>query len=211
MTKTSKFKRSNQLFLRNNFPTKGKYDMPLVKKQDINLDNSVLIAYSNIKPQGTIFDKNLGVHFFIDDYRFNAIYDYPERSFNKISRYGFALTPDYSLYADIPIAIQIKNVFKSRGCGAYWQSRGLTVIPTISWSLARSFDFCFDGVEKGSIVAVSTLGCRSNAKLNFMRGYEKMLEVINPKVVICYGKTFKEMDFINNIIEVPYYRYKEVA
>jgi len=39
---------------------------------------------------------------------------------------------------------------------------------------------------------------------------EKMLEKINPKAIICYGKTFSEME--GNIIETPYFRNKkEVA
>ena len=29
-------------------------------------------------------------------------------------------------------------------------------IPTISWGLENTFDFCFNGIEKGSTVAVST-------------------------------------------------------
>ena len=31
---------------------------------------------------------------------------------------------------------------KNRWGGAYWQSSGLTVIPTISWGDERSFEFC---------------------------------------------------------------------
>lgn len=103
-------------------------------------------------------------------------------------------------------SIQIMNVYKNRWLGAYWQSKGLTVIPTVSWSLAQSFEFCFDGIEKGSIVAVSTVGCLKS-RLNFLRGYNELLNRIEPEKVICYGKIFKEMD--GNIISVPYNRNRK--
>lgn len=91
-----------------------------------------------------------------------------------------------------PLAMQMFSVFMNRWCGAYWQSYGLTVIPTISWSTKDSYDFCFSGVEMGSIVAVSTLGVLREEKL-FMDGYNEMYRRIKPEYVYCYGKTFKEM------------------
>lgn len=53
----------------------------------------------------------------------------------------------------------IESIVKNRNCGAYWQDRGLKVIPTVFWALKSSFSFCFEAIEKHSIVAVSTLGC----------------------------------------------------
>ena len=209
MAKTSKNMRNNDLFMRKKYLLVGEYNIPLVKKQDINTENIQLIAYPDIKKIMPLLDKIYGVHFFVDDYRFEVVYMNPPYYLNKLSRFGYILTPDYSLYADMPKAVQIHNVFRNRWCGAYWQEQGLTVIPTISWGLAPTYDFCFDGVENGSIVAISTVGCR-RARINFMRGYYKMLEKINPKAIICYGKIFSEME--GKIIEVPYFRnVKEVA
>lgn len=194
---------TEEFFTRNEFKMAGKYNIPIIKKQDIDINNLQLIAFSEIRKQGKIFDKMKTIHFFIHDYKFNNIYYEPAKYLKKLSRFKAVLTPDYSLYSDMPKAIQISNVFKNRWCGAYWKSKGLTVIPTISWGLSNSYEFCFDGIEQGAIVAISTLGCRKS-KLNFMRGYDKMLEQIKPKAIICYYKPFKEMK--GNVIEVPYFR-----
>lgn len=203
MTKTSKSMRNDDLFMRNKYQTVGNFNIPLVKTQNINLNSIQLIAYPDINKIMPLLDKLHGVHFFVDDYRMDKMYAQPKDYLNKLSRFGYVLTPDYSLYAEMPKAMQIHNVFRNRWCGAYWQEHGLTVIPTISWGLATTYDFCFDGVENGSIVAISTVGCR-RARINFMRGYNKMLEKIKPKAIICYGKIFSEMK--GNIIEVPYFR-----
>jgi len=96
------------------------------------------------------------------------------------------------MYDDMPLARQIDSIFKNRWCGAYWQKQGMKVIPTIAWGSSDTFEFCFDGVEKGSVVAVSTYK-REEYKERFMLGYNKMLEIIEPSAIICYGDPFHEM------------------
>ena len=140
--------------------------------------------------------------------RFFGVYNYPDKSFEKYAQYAFLLTPDFSLYADMPLWKQIENVAKNRWVGAYWQSRGLTVIPTIAWSTPRSFEFCFDGVEQNGIVAVGMIGCKRN-RLGFMRGYNAMLEKLHPETIIVLGTPFHEMQ--GNIIAVEYMQSRKVV
>lgn len=205
---TSKQMRNNSLFMRNNFQSDGKWGLPLIKKQEINLENINLIACSDTKSNDCEENKKNGVHFFVDDYRFNGIYDNPERTLNKYSQYKFLLFPDFSTYADMDLWRQLESVAKNRWVGAYWQSKGLTVIPTITWSNARSFDFCFDGVEKNSIVAIGMIGCKRE-KNAFLRGYNTMIEKIEPSTVICFGHPFDEMG--GNVIFVDYRSSRKVV
>ena len=51
--------------------------------------------------------------------------------------------------------LQLYNVFRNRWCGAYFASKGMRVVPTVSWGEENTFDFCFMGIPKGSTVAVS--------------------------------------------------------
>ena len=205
---TSVKMRKDPLFMRNTYETSGRWDVPLVRRQEIDLENVKLIACSDTKRNDIAINTECGVHFFVDDYRFNNIYYHPERSLVKYSQYAFLLTPDFSLYAEMNLWHQLGNVAKNRWCGAYWQSHGLIVIPTISWGTSRSFEFCFDGVEPHSIVAVGMIGCKNN-KLGFMRGYEAMLEIIEPSAVICFGTPFAEMR--GNLIVVDYLSSRKVV
>jgi hypothetical protein len=149
-----------------------------------------------------------GVHFFVDDWRFSGIYDNPERSLKRYSQYAFLLTPDFSTYSYMDLWRQLENVAKNRWVGAYWQSKGLTVYPTISWGDSRSYSFCFDGVELDSIVAIGMIGCKGN-KLAFLHGYNAMLEKLSPACIICFGKPFDEMD--GNIVAVDYLSSRKVV
>lgn len=145
---TSKSMRENPLFMCNNFEKVGKWGIALVKNQELSTDNIKLVACSDTRANDNELNKKKVVHFFVDDYRFSGIYNNPERSLKRYSQYDFLLTPDFSTYADMDLWRQLESVAKNRWIGAYWQSKGRTVIPTVSWSNTRSFEFCFDGVEQ---------------------------------------------------------------
>lgn len=134
------------------------------------------------------------VHFFLDDYRFEACWSRPASVFPYLAKLGWALTPDFSLYPGMPLALQLYNVYRNRWCGAVWQQAGLDVIPTVSWSNPDSFSFCFLGIEEGSAVAISTVGLGGREvsepeRRMFELGYETMVETIEPSLVIVYGET----------------------
>ena len=205
---TSKEMRNDSLFMRNDFVSEGKWGLPLIKQQAIDTSNIKLIACSDTKANDREENKKFGVHFFVDDYSFKGIYDNPERTFNKYAQYQFLLTPDFSTYTDMNLWRQLESVAKNRWVGAYWQSKGLTVIPTISWGQSQSFEFCFDGVENNSIVAIGMIGCKQT-KIQFMRGYHAMLEKIQPSKIICFGTPFDEMQ--GNIIEIDYMKSRKVV
>lgn len=200
--------RNNPLFLRNQYCANGKWEIPLVKKQEINLSNISLISCADVRYNDNDENRKKGVHFFVDDYRFDRIFDNPQKSLKKYSQYSFLLTPDYSLYADMPMWKQMENVAKNRWCGAYWQAQGLTVYPSVSWGSSSSYEFCFDGIESNAVVAIGMIGCKRN-KSQFLRGYDRMLEKLNPSTIICFGSPFAEMQ--GNIIPVDYLESRKVV
>lgn len=129
------------------------------------------------------------VHFFLDDYRFETLWSKPERPVSRLQKVGISLTPDFSLWREMPLAMQLWQVYRSRWCGCWMQLHGIPAIPTLSWSTKESYDFCFAGVPKGSVVAISTVGVRDDdAKLNFACGVVEFLDRLQPSAVLCYGR-----------------------
>lgn len=204
---TSKEMRNSQLFMRNQFDKEGKWGFPIIKKQELDIENIELISCSDVSKKDT---KNLhkGVHFFVDDFRFETVYNHPEKSLERYGKYRFLLTPDYSLYAEMDPWRQIESVGKARWVGVKWQAEGKIVIPTVSWGLARTYEFCFDGIQKNSIIAIGMIGCKRN-KNDFLKGYYQMLYKIEPEAIICLGTPFDEMD--GNIIIVDYLKSRKVV
>lgn len=88
-----------------------------------------------------------------------------------------------------PIAMQICNVYRSRLIGQKMQDAGITVIPTLSWSDERSYDFCFDGLQQGGTVSVSTIGIKrdEDAAAIWVSGMNEAINRLKPKCVVVYG------------------------
>lgn len=108
----------------------------------------------------------------------------------------------------MPLWKQIENIAKNRWVGAYWQEQGNIVVPTISWGLSRTYDFCFNGVEKNATVAVGMIGCK-RSRIDFMRGYNEMLVRLSPQTIIVFGTPFPEMQ--GNIVPVDYMASRKVV
>lgn len=185
------------MFLRNQFKGDGVFEIPKIEKEEIELENIELIGYDKLNEKET--DKI--VHFFLDDYKFEVIWNDPEPRIEKLKKHKAVLSPNYSIYTEMPLSLKVYNTFRSRWCGAYLQSKGIKVIPTVVWGEPNTFWFCFDGIAHGSVVAVSTLGVRKEKAL-FMQGYNELIRKVKPKAVICYGEPFEEMQ--GKIIKIDY-------
>ncbi len=169
------------------FESDNDLGIPTIKKENFVPD--WLVPYR----QRIRSSKDIGegaVHTFLDDYRFEQIWNRPFDTFTAVEQVGAALSPDFSVYVEFPRAVQIWNIYRSRWVGAFWQSKGVKVIPTITWADEGSFEFCFKGVEKGSNVAISTVGVLKRKETHelFKKGFLAMLEQIEPELVLCYGE-----------------------
>ena len=181
------------------FVCDGKYQMPIIDND--NYIPKKLIGFNYAK---TSKERNTGIHFYLDDYQFERIWNNPEEYVDILEKYDCILSPDFSLYLDMSYSMKIWNVFRSRLIGQYYQRQGIKVIPTLSWAEEETFEFCFDGIPKGSIVSISTIGVkRSNEAMNIWKnGVDEMIKRIEPSAILIYGGKI-DYDFKN--IRVIYY------
>ena len=177
-----------------------KEDFPVMAKSNFVPDS--LLAFNACL---TSRKRNNAVHFFIEDYRFERIWTQMERYATVLQKFTGAFSPDFSMFMDMPRPVQIWNLFRNRLCGAYWQSLGIEVVPTVAWAGPDSWDFCFSGLQKGTNVAVSTIGViRYIAARRFFRaGYEAMMEAVKPKAILVYGREFPDK-LPGNVHYYPY-------
>ena len=165
-----------------------------------------LVPYGTQVRRGYAQVQDKCVHFFLDDYQFESLWSKPLKTLPPIQNIGFALSPDFSVFTDYPRIVQMWNVHRNRWLGRFWQSYGVEVIPTVAWGDEDTFDFCFLGVPKNNLVAVSTVGINSKVKKEaFNKGFLKMVEVLEPCGVIVYGETepLKFEDYVDNVYRFP--------
>lgn len=163
----------------------GIYDIPTLDKV-IHTPKS-LMGFNYCK--STPPQDGVGVHFFLDDYQFERVWNSPEDYCTMLADYDCVLTPDFSLYTNMPIAMMIWNTYRSRLVGQMMQDYGCTVIPTVSWAGTDSYDFAFDGLPTGGTIAVSTIGVKrsKDAFDIWVQGMDECMKVVKPYNVIVYG------------------------
>lgn len=162
----------------------GRYDMPALGPCDF--EPTALLPFNYAK---TTADKRQTLHFFKDDYQFERLWNDPERYLELVLSFEAVLTPDFSLYMDMPLPMQQWNEYRRRALGNWWQRHGANVVPTLSWTDARSYGFCFDGLPRESTVAVSTVGVRRDreARAVWEDGMAEAMRQLRPARVLLYG------------------------
>lgn len=171
------------------FPGVGKYDIPQLAPVYENEIGEIKewigfnYVLSDKEPEGK------AVHFFIDDYQFQRLWNSPEKYMEKLKQYEAVLTPDFSPYADMPLATQIFNHYRKHWVGALMQEYGVNVVPTIRASRdERSLDFYLDGEPKGGVVCISSMWTSDDeAREYFLREYETMRKTLKPEKIYVYG------------------------
>ena len=183
------------------FEGDGDYDIPMLLPTHIdNLADIPLQGFNYALKEKN--PENIGVHFFLHDYQFERVWNYPDRYTEVLSRFAFVLSPDFSPYSDMPKALKIYNVYRNRWCARYWQEYGITVIPTITWADDDSLSYCLNGVPKHSTIAISTMGEGRWAKWQSLRrNWNHIMQTLEPDVVLLYGKNIAdEFQLTGNII-----------
>lgn len=170
------------------FEGDGEYDIPMLLPTHIdNLADIPLQGFNYALKEKR--PENIGVHFFLHDYQFERVWNYPDRYTEVLSRFAFVLSPDFSPYADMPKALKIYNVYRNRWCARYWQEYGINVIPTVTWSDVDSLQYCLDGIPKHSTIAVSTMGEGRWANwLSLRTHWEYVMSTLEPDTILLYGK-----------------------
>lgn len=158
--------------------------MPVLEAVDARPDHMVGFNYAK-----TTQDTAACIHFFVDDYQFERCWSQPMKYVELLKKFDSVLTPDFSMYLDMPLPMQRWNTYRSRAFGYLCQKAGIEVIPTLSWAYETSYEFCFDGLEPGGTYAVSTVGVKrdENAVAIWFAGMEEAMKRLKPARILQYG------------------------
>lgn len=166
----------------------GKYDIPeiLPTKEIPEVKEWIGFNYvlSDKHPEGK------GVHFFLNDYQFERIWNNPNAYVEKLKRYEAVASPDFSPYGDMPLCLQIYNHYRKHWVARFLQSAGIRVVATIRCSTdPRSLAWYLDGEPKNSPVIISSMWTSTEEeKAAFAKEYNTMLKKLKPSKIWVYGK-----------------------
>lgn len=174
----------------------GMLEIPIIAKPEIIKVPSGMVPFSKMN---RVEDPHrFAVCEYELDVEFADLLREPEKHVKELKKYQAFITPDASLYWDMPLAAQIVNVYRNHAVGFYMQSKGVYTIPNVRWGDERTYTtkylpepLAFLGVEKRSIVSIGSYGVvkTRDEKRHFRAGLEAMLGYLEPEVVLVYGST----------------------
>lgn len=167
----------------------GKYGFPEIPYTDIpgSVSNLHPVEFQNFNR-----DKNPKsglLHCFVDDFNFSRLWENCDKYINALKNYAAVCSTDFSASPDMPLAMQIWNVYRDRTMAYYLWLNGVNVIPTAGWIGPHSYEWCWDGLPKHSIVSISTNGCYDHdGQKWFVDGAEHMSAFLEPQKIIVVGR-----------------------
>ncbi len=145
-----------------------------------------LIPYEKIRKAR---NKRQYVHFYMHDKGFRNVLTDLKRHIWLFQQFDGIITPDPTLDMKQSRCLQQTTVWFRQAVGSYCQRHGIPVIPNIRFGTEKTYDFCFLGVPRHSIVAISTHGCvdTKEKKAHFRKGLEQLLRVLEPDDILVHG------------------------
>ncbi len=134
-------------------------------------------------------DYDAWVHFYEDDVRFERLWNQPNKYLSILKKYAGVISPDFSVYRDMPLVMQHWNIYRSRAIGHWLQEQGIPVIVNVRWGDARTYELCCTGVPVNSTIAIGSHGCVRllQERKYFVQGLEHVVDRLRPKTIIVYG------------------------
>ena len=186
-------------FLTSDADFEGYIELPKIKTSTLIPEK--LVPFSKAMSKSWK-DFDCFVMFYEHDVKFERLWNNPQKYLEKLKRFKGVISPDFSLYRNMPLIMQMWNTYRNRAIAVWLQNNGVEVIPNVRFGDERTFSFCFDGVEENKTVAVGTHGCikRKEDKIFFKIGLARMVQRLSPKTIIVYGsapdtifKPYKDM------------------
>lgn len=146
------------------------------------------------------------VHFFLHDYVFNCLWSRLEFYTLAIAKYRGVIAPDYSMFVNVSKQVNIQSLYRNNFISSFWQNIGISVVPSVTWGNADSFDYCLEGKPKHSVLAIGSVGmswCAASIEL-FKFGISQVIQKLEPTALLIYGN---KIAFDNQ--EIPVYYYED--
>lgn len=181
-----------------NYVKRDIYSIPIIEPVNINISDinngKWLITSQNAKLSDSHASSKI-VHSFNYDNVLMRYLNNIDYYIYRTGRYLAVSSFDFSMDEKMDEHQIVSAVYNNRWSGAYMQSNGRTVLPTIGWLRKNTYDICFSGIRDGGTVLISSLGTNNEESYDvFINGYYEFRCRFPNTRLICVGDKLIGMD-----------------
>ena len=165
-----------------------------IPKQLISYREAITMHNHEFNNKNYNYKYDAFIHFWIDDFKFDGIKEgiwvKPQNLLDLASHFSGIITPDFSTYADFPNPLCIWNTYRMRALGYWIGKNGIPVINNVRWGNINTWDYCFEGIEPNSIIAIGVSASNPriiNNRPLFDAGFLELIKRLSPTDIIIYG------------------------
>lgn len=164
----------------------GDFEMPKIEGTDQVPDR--LIRFSDAKSRKRD-DLNAWVAPYEHDVKLRPFWRNAFKYMDSLLEHPGIISRDFSMYRNMPFALQYWNCFRGRLLGSLYERCGGFCIPNVRPSDRRSYSYNFDGLPTEATISMGTLGAISTPEDEaiFTTYVDETVKRLRPKNIIVYG------------------------
>ena len=164
----------------------GVFEMPVIKGTDKIPEK--LVRFSDSK-SAKRDDPSAWVVPYEHDIKLRPLWRNAPKYMEGLLNHPGIISWDFSMYRNMPFALQYWNCFRGRLLGSLYERYGGTCIPNIRPTDKRSYAYAFDGLPTEATIAMGTTGAlgSSEDRVIFKSYVEETVRRLRPKNIIVYG------------------------
>ena len=148
-----------------------------------------LVAFSEAVAKRKKPDPDAWVNFYEDDYRFARFWANPEKYYGRLRAFAGVVSPDHSLYRNMPTAQKIGHTYQNQLLGARLQADGVNVIANVRLSGPDSVPYALAGIPQRSTLALGLNGCTKDKqnRAHVVEEIQLICDSCSPTSLVVYG------------------------
>lgn len=183
----------------------GEEEFPLIKSCN-EIPNKIIPFSEAMKSNYKDYD--CWICFYELDCKFIRLWNNPRRYLKKLKKFNGVISPDFSLYANMPLVMQKYHIYMGRALANWLVENGIKVIPNVRLGDKRTYEFAFDGLNKGDIIAIGTIGTTKiiEERNLIVDAIKETIKVLEPTDIVIYGSLPKKIK--TNYPKIKFHTYE---
>ncbi len=130
------------------------YELPIIKRVDYKPEKAIAFCEVGSKK---IIPEETWVHFYMHDYKFERVWNNPKKYLPILKKFKGVITTDFSLYREMPIAMQIWNTYRNRALAYYLQSNGINIIYNVRFVMKELTILCLKVYQRVELMQLGQM------------------------------------------------------